>query len=473
MRPPGGPYNQSHAARFRIYNEDGEKVADEGTSDYNGYADSRGTSDRPYSVFELSDTGTYTIVATTGPEVRESADAENPAYTSEKESDTDTFEYELRLHQFVGEPTPIEYNTSVNGSLTPQSNYNDYFNGYYNVYSFNAQQDDRAWIRIAPQDATKESHATNLILFGPDNQREFVGAPENGAYSISGINLLAGSYTLVTTSGNSMGESPYVTEAESHTATFNYNLSIVDGPTAAFTATSKGNKTFEFDARNSSLPGGEITRYEWDFDDDGETENNGATVTHTYDTSGRYNVTLTVTASESTSDTASQVVDIGQAHDDEGSAASIVAPSDTSYSPTEPLIIGTVHNATGTIDGGNVAIRLVNATAGNETIVAQNNDVAVAEQVNTTIPAGSLSGDVTVETQLYDLSTQRVVATDSFNLTSDTPDGEDDIVSRYDVDGDGLETSELLTGIGDWRGGDIETQELLTLIDAWRSNSAN
>jgi hypothetical protein len=154
------------------------------------------------------------------------------------------------------------------------------------------------------------------------------------------------------------------------------------------------------------------------------------------------------------------------------SVASIIAPPDASYSPTEPFMIGTTHNATGTIGSGDVAIRLVNVTDDNETVVALSDAAPVAGQVNTTIPAGSLSGNVTIETQLYDLSAQRVVATDTLNLTANTADGEDGIVSQYDVDGDGLETSELLTGIGDWRGGEIETRDLLTLIDAWRSNSS-
>jgi hypothetical protein len=63
--------------------------------------------------------------------------------------------------------------------------------------------------------------------------------------------------------------------------------------------------------------------------------------------------------------------------------------------------------------------------------------------------------------------------TDDANITVEQADSDGDIIDRYDEDGDGLETSELLTGIDDWRGGEIETQELLTLIDAWRSNSAN
>ncbi|OYR56613.1 PKD domain-containing protein [Halorubrum halodurans] len=107
-------------------------------------------------------------------------------------------------------------------------------------------------------------------------------------------------------------------------------------------------------------------------------------------------------------------------------APAIIAPSDGTYDPTEPLTIGTGHNATGVIDDGDVAIRLVNVTDGNATPVALNGSDAVPVEgnVNTTIPAGTLSGNATIETQLYDNSTQTVEATDRIDLTAD--DGDDD-----------------------------------------------
>lgn len=105
---------------------------------------------------------------------------------------------------------------------------------------------------------------------------------------------------------------------------------------------------------------------------------------------------------------------------DEQSVASIIAPPDDSYSPSAPFTVGTFHNATGTIDSGDVAIRLVNATADNGTVVALKHAAPITGGVNTTIPAGSLTGDVTVAVQLYNLSSQQVVTSDRVNLTAET-----------------------------------------------------
>lgn len=44
------------------------------------------------------------------------------------------------------------------------------------------------------------------------------------------------------------------------------------------------------------------------------------------------------------------------------------------------------------------------------------------------------------------------------------------IVDKYDKDDDGIESSEILTGISDWRRGDITSRNLLSLIEAWRGN---
>jgi hypothetical protein len=101
------------------------------------------------------------------------------------------------------------------------------------------------------------------------------------------------------------------------------------------------------------------------------------------------------------------------------SVASVSAPPDDSYSPSAAFTIGTAHNATGTIDSNDVAIRLINATADNGTVIALNDAVPIAGQVNTTIPAGSLSGDITIAVQLYNLSSQQVVASDTVNLTAE------------------------------------------------------
>jgi hypothetical protein len=104
---------------------------------------------------------------------------------------------------------------------------------------------------------------------------------------------------------------------------------------------------------------------------------------------------------------------------DSGDAApSITAPGNATYDPSSPLTIGTSHNATGVIDDSDVAIRIVNVTAGNDTQVALNNSVSVEGRANTTIPADRLSGDVTIETQLYNVSSETVVEADVVSFSS-------------------------------------------------------
>jgi len=116
-------------------------------------------------------------------------------------------------------------------------------------------------------------------------------------------------------------------------------------------------------------------------------------------------------------------------------APMIEAPADDTYTPEEPHTIGTFHNATGVISSGDVAIRLVNVTAGNNTVVAVNDSASIPVEgdVNTTIGAGNLSGDVTVETQLYNISNGSVEATDIVNLTAtDSPDHLGNVSLRLD-----------------------------------------
>ncbi|PSQ60604.1 MAG: hypothetical protein BRD23_01910, partial [Halobacteriales archaeon SW_9_67_25] len=73
----------------------------------------------------------------------------------------------------------------------------------------------------------------------------------------------------------------------------------------------------------------------------------------------------------------------------------IKAPEDFTYHPDFNLTIGTSHNATGVISDGDVEIRMVNVTAGNNTVVAVNDSASIPVEgdVNTTIDAANLSGD--------------------------------------------------------------------------------
>lgn len=139
-------------------------------------------------------------------------------------------------------------------------------------------------------------------------------------------------------------------------------------------------------------------------------------------------------------------------------APSIVAPPNRTYDPTQPLTLSTSHDAAGAIDSTDVAVRLVNLTDGNDEEVALNDSVPVAGEVNTTIPAGALSGNVTIETQLYNnsSSSKQVVATDTVTLTVETPADDDD----GDNGGDGGGSTPPSDGGGDGVATFGETQQV-------------
>jgi len=58
-----------------------------------------------------------------------------------------------------------------------------------------------------------------------------------------------------------------------------------------------------FDASGSTDPDGSIAEYEWDFDDDGDFEVNGASITHSFSEPGQHKVTLRVTDESGSQDT--------------------------------------------------------------------------------------------------------------------------------------------------------------------------
>ncbi len=92
------------------------------------------------------------------------------------------------------------------------------------------------------------------------------------------------------------------------TGTTSVDVTVVDlPPAAAFTGACTGSSC-SFDASTSSDPDNAIATYTWDFGD--TTTGTGAHVTHTYDASGDYTVTLTVDDGEGGTATASSVYNV-------------------------------------------------------------------------------------------------------------------------------------------------------------------
>ena len=73
-------------------------------------------------------------------------------------------------------------------------------------------------------------------------------------------------------------------------------------PTEYFTATpTSGTAPLQvaFDVSTSVGNGATISTYQWDFDNDGTTDDTGAQVSHTHPTAGNYTAKLTVTNANS------------------------------------------------------------------------------------------------------------------------------------------------------------------------------
>ena len=63
-----------------------------------------------------------------------------------------------------------------------------------------------------------------------------------------------------------------------------------------------------FDASASSDPDGEIVRYEWDFNGDGQVDATGVVVSYVFEEPGEYSVVLIVTDNEGNQDSMTQAV---------------------------------------------------------------------------------------------------------------------------------------------------------------------
>ncbi|WP_390293617.1 malectin domain-containing carbohydrate-binding protein [Haloarchaeobius litoreus] len=100
-------------------------------------------------------------------------------------------------------------------------------------------------------------------------------------------------------------------------------------PTAAFTAnesTPTVGQPVMFDASGSSDDDGSIASYEWDWNGDGITDATGQQATHTFGSSGDYQVSLTVTDDDGANDTATQTVSVSEAPTVNSSATLTITP---------------------------------------------------------------------------------------------------------------------------------------------------
>ena len=136
-------------------------------------------------------------------------------------------------------------------------------------------------------------------------------------------------------------------EGESDTTTTNISVSAIGSqlPTAVFSATPLSGTvplTVDFDASSSSDPDGNITAYSWGFGD-GNSET-GVISSHTFDTQGIYNVTLTATDNNGNTATVTTAITVNP---EPGSCVHAVDNSVLNGSFEEDLNSWVYHNSGG------------------------------------------------------------------------------------------------------------------------------
>ncbi|MEM2878774.1 MAG: PKD domain-containing protein [Candidatus Hadarchaeales archaeon] len=107
--------------------------------------------------------------------------------------------------------------------------------------------------------------------------------------------------------------SPYSSTVYLDYIRFTGGTSALQNPTASFTyspASPRAGDSITFNASGSSDEDGTIVSYSWNFGDG--TTGSGVTTSHTYQTSGNYNVTLTVTDNDGLSSGLTRTISVGQ-----------------------------------------------------------------------------------------------------------------------------------------------------------------
>ena len=298
-----------------------------------------GTSQQLDQLVRREFTGTEVTSSTTVPSsvpwrnIRGAFMVDGMLYTAWEESGQRTF----RVHSFDGQSlsdTEIidihGLNTNVSGRSP--SNVSNFAN--YDIVNARGMFYDPATGRLyfnTPQNGTGNPPRLSYRQFSPESN--VVGAVRyNGPGNLPGLNwdnvrsmFLVGNHLYIADTNGNLTRWDWNSKAGTPVAGTNVVVSgpTIDGenwrardafvyvgegelppntpPTASATVSCDAGECV-FDGTGSSDPDGSIVSYQWDFGDD-TTPGTGATVTHTYQASGVYNASLTVTDDGGATDT--------------------------------------------------------------------------------------------------------------------------------------------------------------------------
>jgi len=257
-----------------------------------------------------------------------------------------------------------------------------------------------------------------------------------------------------------------VTDDDNATGTTGTNIKIGNYPTARFTYSpaypGKG-QPIVFNASTSLANGGFIVNYTWNFGDGNTTTVTEPTVTHVYQVTGNYTVTLTIIDSEDLSDSQSKIVEVE------------IAPiASFTYSPVAPFAGETVtFNASASYDTDGFIVNYTwnfgdgNTTTVTEPVINHTYTIGGNYSVKLTVTDNTgCSNTTTVFVGIRDYPTANftwtpsypiVNETTTFNASSSSPNGGVIIYYLWDF-GDGSPllnttnpvTTHIYTAIGNY-----------------------
>jgi PKD repeat protein len=128
----------------------------------------------------------------------------------------------------------------------------------------------------------------------------------DSSVSLSSGGSTTGALEWVTETGDSGSGISYTVSTENDSVSGTVDVNALTGPTASASVNNSNPVTgeaVEFDGSSSSPGDGSIDTYEWDVDGDGNIEETGETVTHSYSSTGTYSAELKLTDSNGLTDT--------------------------------------------------------------------------------------------------------------------------------------------------------------------------
>ena len=206
--------------------------------------------------------------------------------------------------------------------------------------------------------------------------------------------LAVGANTTLTFNWNTAGVSPgdYLIKANATAVPGEIDIAdntrvdgtvkVIKRPVASFTCSPPYpaiNQTVTFDASTSTPNGGTITTYMWDFGDLNTTSTPNPIITHKYAMNGTYTVTLTITDSESLTDSTWKLINVTIPTNHDVAIINVKASANEAYQ-------GWMINVNVTAENQGEYAETFNVTAYcNETIIGTQTVTALAPDTSTTL----------------------------------------------------------------------------------------